>query len=392
VSASVETPATGPEARARQPGRLTALLYRYRTEHNTPVRQALSIGLGLYIGASPFIGFHLLMAMVFGWLFRLNRLKVYLASNISNPLFAPLLYATEIQIGAWLRTGRVYSSGTLAEVQLRGLALDVLIGSVVVGAMLGVTGALVTYALMSGRGRDPHAVRLVNAAAERYLTIGLSTWEFAHSKLEMDDVYLGVLRDDVLPHSGVLYDLGCGQGLMLALLGAARDAYRAGDWPDGWPAPPAALELHGFELRPRIAARTRDLLHGVAVIEQRDLSSASLPPCDAVVILDVLHLMPSAAQERLLEQIARALRPGGVLVLREADAAGGTRFAAVRIGNRLTAWVQGRFRRRFQFRTAAEWIARLESLGFEIVKVTPTRRGPFANFVACGRKGPRESF
>lgn len=389
MSTSTGPPATGPAFRRRQPARLTALLHRYRTEHDTPVRQALSIGLGLYIGASPFLGFHLLLTLVFGWLFRLNRVKAYLASQISNPLFAPVLYATEIQIGAWLRTGHMYSRATLAEVQLKGLALDVVIGSVVVGLVLAATGTIVTYALMSGRGRDPHAVRLVNAAAERYLTIGLSTWEFAHSKLEMDDVYLGTLRDGVLPSAGVLYDLGCGQGLMLALIGAARDAYRAGDWPGGWPAAPTGLELHGIEIRPHIAKRTRELLHDVATIEEADLSSASLPACDAVVVLDVLHLMPTAAQERLLVEIGRALRPGGVLVLREADAAGGWRFQAVRIGNRLTGWTQGRFRRRFQFRTAAEWVARLESLGLDVFNVTPTSHGPFANFVACSRKRAR---
>jgi uncharacterized protein (DUF2062 family)/SAM-dependent methyltransferase len=386
VTESSDTPATGPTFRTRQAAWLTTLLYRYRTEHNTPGRQALSIGLGLYIGASPFIGFHLLMAMVFGWLFRLNRLKVYLASHISNPLFAPVLYASEIQIGSWLRTGHVYSTATLAEVQLRGLALDVLIGSVVVGLTLSVTGAIVTYALMSGRGRDPHAVRLVNAAAERYLTIGLSTWEFAHSKLEMDDVYLGVLRDGVLPASGVLYDLGCGQGLMLTLIATARDAYRSGDWPKGWPAPPDALELRGIEIRSRVAKRTRGLLQDVAVVEERDLSDVSLAACDVVLLLDVLHLMSFEAQERILAEIARALRPGGLLIIREADAAGGWRFNAVRIGNRLTAWSQGRFGRRFQFNSAEGWTARLEALGFDVITISATRHGPFANFVAYSRK------
>ena len=43
----------------KRSGRLASAVYRYRTEHNTPIRQALSIGLGLYIGASPFMGLHL---------------------------------------------------------------------------------------------------------------------------------------------------------------------------------------------------------------------------------------------------------------------------------------------------------------------------------------------
>jgi SAM-dependent methyltransferase len=150
-------------------------------------------------------------------------------------------------------------------------------------------------------------------------------------------VYLDVLKDGVLPDAGVLYDLGCGQGLMLSLLGAARDRYPSGEWPAGWPAPPSALELRGIELRPRVAKRTRELLQDLATIETLDLSEASLPRCEAVLLLDVLHLMAADKQDRLLEGVARALTPGGVLVLREADASGGWRFRMVRLGNRLRA-------------------------------------------------------
>jgi SAM-dependent methyltransferase len=303
------------------------------------------------------------------------------------PVIAPVLYATEIQIGAWLRTGHVYSTAMLGEIRLQGLALDVLIGSVVVGGVLALAGTIVTYAVMSGRGRDPHEVRLVDAAAERYLTVGLSTWEFAHSKLEMDPVYLGLLRDGALPDEGILYDLGCGQGLMLSLLSAARDRDRAGDWPADWPPPPRALELRGIELRPRIAKRAQELLHGLAAVEALDLSVSSLPPCQAALLVDVLHLIPVGAQDRLLGEVARALTPDGVLVVREADAAGGWRFQMVRVGNRLTAIVHGKFRRRFAFRTAEAWVSRLRTFGFEIEQLTHGRKGPFANFVVYARAG-----
>ena len=40
--------------------------------------------------------------------FGLNRLKMYLAANISNPFVAPVLLFSEIQIGAWLRRGAVH--------------------------------------------------------------------------------------------------------------------------------------------------------------------------------------------------------------------------------------------------------------------------------------------
>src|SRR6266511_3745914 len=152
----------------KPPDRFTAALYRYRTEGNTPVKQALAIGLGLYIGASPFIGLHLALALGLGWLFGLNRFKVYLAANISNPIVAPLLYAAEIQVGTWLRTGGFLTAATLAEVRLQGLANDVLVGSVVVGSALAIAGSLVTYWSAGRPTGDPEVAALVAATAERY--------------------------------------------------------------------------------------------------------------------------------------------------------------------------------------------------------------------------------
>ena len=52
-----------------------------------------------------------------------------------------------------------------------------------------------------------------------------------------------------------------------------------------------------------------------------DMRSAALPPCDLVVILDVLHYVDKAAQRALLQRVYDALRPsGGRLLLRVGDA------------------------------------------------------------------------
>ncbi|HYN07087.1 MAG TPA: DUF2062 domain-containing protein [Vicinamibacterales bacterium] len=366
-------------------GRLTAAFHQLRTEGGTPLRQALAIGLGLYIGASPFIGFHLGLSALLGRLFGLNRLLVYAAANISNPLVAPLLYAFEIQVGSWLRTGGFYSPSMIDEIRLRGIAIDILLGSVAVGVVLAVLGTIVTYTVVRTRGVDPIVRRLVEAASAPYLTQGIATWEFVRSKMRLDPVYLGVLQDGVLPQTGRLYDLGCGQGVMLSLLAAARDQFQRHDWPHEWPAPPVGLELHGIELRPRIAKRAREILGDAATIEERDLAIGTLPPCDAVLIFDVLHLMPRDAQERLLTTVRQALRPSGVLVLREADARGGWRFRMVRLGNRLVAILQGRRGRQFNFRTGAEWQRRLEDLGLQVRLSSTPNRTPFANVTLYAR-------
>jgi len=44
--------------------RLRELLYRLRTEADTPGRQAGAVGLGVFIGCSPFYGFHLALSVI----------------------------------------------------------------------------------------------------------------------------------------------------------------------------------------------------------------------------------------------------------------------------------------------------------------------------------------
>lgn len=364
---------------SRRPSRVTAALHHLRTEGGTPIRQSLAIGTGLYIGATPFLGFHLLLTMVIGRFLGLNRLLMYAASNISNPFVAPFLYATEIQTGAWLRTGQIYSPAMRDEIRLGGLALDVLLGSVVVGLALAVVGTVLTYTVLRARGTDPAVDRLVDTAAARFLPLGTASWEFARAKILNDPVYLGVLRDGVLPREGRFLDLGCGVGLMLSLLIAAREQFDRGEWPAGWPEPPNGLELHGIELRPRIVRHAQEVLHGVATIEERDLTDAHLTACDAILVFDVLHLMPADAQDRLLATIAEALRPNGVLVLREANPDGGWRFQMVRLGNRLVSILHGRRQRPFHFRRIHEWQAALRTLGFSVRLADSTNRTPFAN-------------
>lgn len=371
---------------APRPGRLTAALYRYRTEGNTPVRQALAVGAGLYIGASPFIGLHLLLSLGVGWLLGLNRLKIYLAANISNPVIAPFLYAAEFAVGAWIRTGRLVSAGDVQALRWHGIALDVLVGSVVVGGVLAAIGAALTYWTVSRGVDDRETTMLVDAAAERYLVCGIGAWELARGKMRMDAVYLQILREGRLPSSGTLLDLGCGPGYMLALLAAARDRFGRGQWPSGWPSPPVALKLRGIELRPRVARRARQALEGEAVVEHVDLSANPLTDCDAVLLVDVLHLLPRTAQDRLLEKAAAGIPAGGMLIIREADANRGWGFRAVRAGNRFNAILQGRPTRPFAFDSLDGWRGRLSGAGFDVEAVTHDQGSVFANVLIQARR------
>ncbi|HEY0781143.1 MAG TPA: hypothetical protein VGE98_01710, partial [Thermoanaerobaculia bacterium] len=90
-------------------------------------------------------------------------------------------------------------------------------------------------------------------------------------------------------------------------------------------------------------------------------------------------------QEALLAKAVAALNPGGLLLLREADAAAGFRFFAIRLAERLSALFRRDLSQRFAYRSAAEWKRLLEELGLTI-EVEPMGHGtPYANVLIRAR-------
>ena len=111
-----------------------------------------------------------------------------------------------------------------------------------------------------------------------------------------------------------------------------------------------------------------------------------------MLLLDVLHYLPAAAQERLLARAAACLEPGGVLLVREADADGRARFLATRAAERLCALARGHLRQRFRYRTGEEWRALLAAQCLAVAPATPLSAGtPYANVLLEARKPDREA-
>jgi len=232
---------------------------------------------------------------------------------------------------------------------------------------------------------------LVDAAAARYRTGGRFAWHFARSKLRHDPVFCGLLATGVIPDAARLVDLGCGQGLLAAWLRSARTLYEAGTWPSGWPPPPIIGGYFGVELMPSDVARARRALHGDAEFAPGDMRTAAFGRADVVVILDVLHYVDFADQGSLLRRVRAALRPGGVLVARIGDAAGGPGFRWSVWSDHAVAFCRGHRLRRLYCRSTAEWTAVLAELGF-VVDAAPMRQGtPFANTLLVARVPPADT-
>lgn len=200
-------------------------------------------------------------------------------------------------------------------------------------------------------------------------------------------MFVALLRRGLLPDEGTLLDLGCGQGLLLSLLRAAKEQHAAGRWPRDWPAPPRRLALRGIDAHARRVEIARRALGDDAHLEERDLRELDLPqPCAVVVLLDVLLYLPEDEPARLLRNAARALAPGGIILLREPDAGGGLAFRLTRFGSWFDSLTRRKPRAPIHYRSAAHWRAELRHAGFTVETQPASQGTPFANVLFVGRK------
>lgn len=216
---------------------------------------------------------------------------------------------------------------------------------------------------------------LVDAATDRYRVGGRFAHGFARGKLQGDPAFEHLMSEGLLGARSRILDLGCGQGLLAALLLTAEARHHAGDWPADWPAPPSSPEVYGIELMASDVKRAEQALGDSARIVLGDMVDTPYPPSDAVVILDVLHYVDEAAQEHVLDRVHASLlagresgAEGGRLLLRVGDAAGGWRFRMSQAVDHLVMTVRGHALGRLYCRSVADWTATLNRRGF---KVTP---------------------
>jgi SAM-dependent methyltransferase len=237
---------------------------------------------------------------------------------------------------------------------------------------------------------SPQHKALLEAAARPYRGAGAYAWRFARNKLRFDPVFLTLLQRGVLPDRGTLLDLGCGQGLLLALLVAARDQFRDGQWPPGWPPPPLNLTLQGVEIDSNRAGLAQRVLVGQARVMPQDVRDATFPPCSAIVLLDVLLYLEERDQLAVLEKSAAALEPGGLLLLREGDAGAGFAFQMTRWSERLLEISRGHLHDRLHHRSVVQWTGVLETLGFSVTTAPMSAGTPFANVLFVCKKRMRD--
>jgi SAM-dependent methyltransferase len=171
---------------------------------------------------------------------------------------------------------------------------------------------------------------------------------------------------------GDVVDLGCGRGQLAVLLLEAGAATRVSgyDWDAG-----------KIELARRAAAGLP------AAFQPADVRTAPAGSADSVLLIDVLHYFDRDTQDALLGRAARLVRPGGRLILREADTGRGWRSAATLIEERVMTAVRFNRGEHVVFRNIARELApRLEREGLTCEIRECWGATPFSNMLLVARR------
>ena len=177
------------------------------------------------------------------------------------------------------------------------------LGSVVVGAVVGGVGAAITAIVVHLNTPASRALRerfrFVN---QTYAPSPSFDRGFVRWKLRLNRIF-GLIADKSLG-SGTVVDLGCGYGMALCFA-----AY--GD---------RGRRLVGCDLDEHRIATAREALSNMnADVSVADVRHFELPPASLILILDVLQYLPADEQLELLRRCCAALEPGGKFIFRVHD-------------------------------------------------------------------------
>jgi SAM-dependent methyltransferase len=179
-----------------------------------------------------------------------------------------------------------------------------------------------------------------------------------------------------VPPQGLILDLGSGHGLLSLAMSLSEPG----------------RTIRGVDHEPTRVELAREAAAGQANVEfaigglLEAVTDESLSGRVAgIVIMDAIHYLDYDEQEVLLSGARKALRPGGVLLIRDVDASAGKSFIVNRLYEKAMTGLGFTRADRLNFRSNDEWLQVLAKAGFEAAS-TPCNRFPFADLLfACRR-------
>jgi len=155
------------------------------------------------------------------------------------------------------------------------------------------------------------------------------------------------------PKSGTVVDLGCGNGLFAAILKLGSPT----------------RQILGFDLdekKIRMAHETFDPWTGLK-FQTGNIVEMDYPEADVYSLIDVLYLMPIAAQDIIFKKCRAALKPGGVLIIKDMDVRPRWKYAWNMLQEILAVKIIGfTLGGKFHFRSREDYVKTLERIGFRV--------------------------
>ncbi len=367
-------------------------------------RITAAVTLGAFIGCLPIYGLHLPLVLLLCLRFRLDGALAYLAANISNPFCAPFIVAAQVQLGAWMLEGHLPDLGSSIAMReaLRSFPKYLVVGAPVVSAGIAVVlggFAWVTTLVkrrLFGRGVRPAYALPANApawvvaverVASRYAPpsdpspAAKAQFNYVRIKLLMDPI-AKLIADIAGEERGVLgevLDIGTGRGqlpILLVELGRATKASGV-DW-----------DASKIEDGKRAAGERPSL---PVSLSQGDARAAEVAPADTVLLIDLLHYFRVDEQDAILRRAARAVRPGGRLLLREADTERGARSFATLLEEKVFTALRFNRGERVKFRAAKDLARVMTEEGLAVEIVPAWGKTPFSNVLLIGARPVAET-
>jgi uncharacterized protein len=111
----------------------------------TPHAIALGVAAGAFSSCTPFLGFHILVAMLIAWVIRGNLIASALGTFIGNPITFPVIWLAVFEVGRYIVGAPADSDPNIAHAMQQAGAFDrilpslvpLAVGSVPVGIVLG---------------------------------------------------------------------------------------------------------------------------------------------------------------------------------------------------------------------------------------------------------------
>lgn len=212
--------------------------------------------------------------------------------------------------------------------------------------------------------KDNQQIReAVNKTIALYTNIGWKKW---FAKIRMWDApYLEV--EKLIPRSGDVLELGCGEGLFANFLAIASKSRR----------------IFGVDIdRIRIKQASRGLKN--TKFAYGDATKVKIPRVNTLVMFHLLHHLNSFKdQEKLLEKTTDRIKKRGRLIIVEVEPKFSLKyFAAWFTDHFLVPWLfEKRIYSPIFFRKSKDWVKILKKNGFKC-KITSAQKGkPFSHLI-----------